>query len=203
MRFLKSMWQASRSLFRFFLVVMLGYLLHVCVMPYIKLGGVTPSLLFALIGIVTVGYGRQRTIWISCIYGILMEIMAPTLRSLNLLLYPISAMFLSFFFADKSDKRMQYERSLGEAGRNINALVRTMACAACNTLIYEVVNILYMYLAGAELTMNTLFKALLDIFWTTVLTSLIMVPVRRYLGFKKQNKEEEPRETPNFHIGRS
>ena len=37
-----------------------GYLFQVCVMPYVKIGGVSPNLLFAVIGIVTVAYGKLR-----------------------------------------------------------------------------------------------------------------------------------------------
>ena len=48
---------------KFFLVIALGYLLQVCVMPYVSIGGVTPSLIYAVIAILTVGYGRLRALW--------------------------------------------------------------------------------------------------------------------------------------------
>lgn len=200
MRFLKSLWQAGRSQFKFFLVVLLGYFFQVCVMPYLRIGDVTPSLLFALTGIVTIGYGKLRALWVGCIYGILMETMAPSIRMLNLLLYPLSAGFLSMFFADKTEKRLEYERSIGKAGRNVNAYLRTLGCAAANTLIYEIVNVLYIYLGGAALTWNNVSKALMDVLWTTLLTAIIMVPLRRFLGFKKRKKEKQPEK--RYHIGR-
>lgn len=192
MRFIKSLWQVGSSQIKFFFVVLLGYLLQVCVMPYVRFGSVTPSLLFALVGVITIGYGKLRALWVGCIYGILMEIMQPTIPMLNLVLYPLSAAFLSMFFADKSEKRLEYERSIGKAGRNVNSYLRTMGCAASNTLIYEIVNVLYMYLSGAVLTGGNLSKSLLNIFWTTVLTTLIMLPVRRFLGFKRQKKDKQP-----------
>lgn len=202
MRFLKSVWQAGSSQFKFFFVVLLGYLLQVCVMPYLRIGDVTPSILFALIAIVTIGYGRLRALWVGCIYGILMETMCPTIRMLNLLLYPLSAGFLSMFFADKSEKRLEYERSLGKAGRNVNPYLRTIGCAAGNILIYEVINLLYIYLGGAVLSGSIIGRALASVFWTTALTTLVMLPVRRFLGFKKLKKDRPP-ERPSFHIGRT
>lgn len=192
MRFLKSLWQAGASQFKFFFVVLLGYLVQVCVMPYLRIGDVTPSLLYALIAIITIGYGKLRALWVGCIYGILMETMCPTIRMLNLLLYPLSAGFLSMFFADKTEKRLEYERSIGKAGRNVNSYLRTMGCAAANTLIYEIVNVLYIYLGGAALTGAIIGKALLNVLWTTMLTTLIMIPVRRFLGFKKLKREPQP-----------
>ena len=193
MRFLKSLWQASASQIKFFFVVLLGYLVQVCVMPYFAVGDVTPSMLFALIAIITIGYGKLRALWVGCIYGILMETMCPTIRMLNLLLYPLSAGFLSMFFADKTEKRLEYERSIGKAGRNVNSYLRTMGCAATNTLIYEIVNILYMYLGGSALSAAIIGRGLLNVLWTTVLTTLIMIPVRRFLGFKKLKREPHAR----------
>lgn len=201
MRLLKSLWQTGSSQFRFFLVVLLGYLLQVCAMPYLRIGDITPSLLCALIAIVTIGYGKLRALWVGSIYGILMETMCPTIRMLNLLLYPLSAGFLSMFFADKTEKRLEYERSIGKAGRNVNAYLRTLGCTAANVLLYEIVNIVYIYLGGAALSLAIFGKALGNIFWTTVLTAIIMVPVRRFLGFKKRKKDKPP-EKPQFHIAR-
>lgn len=191
MRLLSSLWQACKGQVKFFLVVLLGYLLQACVMPYLKVGGVTPSLLLAVVAIVTVGYGRLRALWVGAIYGILTETMMPTLTLLNLALYPVSAAFMSMFFADKSEKRLEYERSLGKAGRNVNPYLRTLGCAAMNVLLYEIVNVFYMYLSGAELSMTMLYDSLADVLGTTALTAAIMLPVRRFLGFRRLRREPE------------
>ena len=191
MRLLSSLWQACKGQVKFFLVVLLGYLLQACVMPYLKVGGVTPSLLLAVVAIVTVGYGRLRALWVGAIYGILTETMMPTLTLLNLALYPVSAAFMSMFFADKSEKRLEYERSLGKAGRNVNPYLRTLGCAAMNVLLYEIVNVFYMYLSGAELSMTMLYDSLADVLCTTALTAVIMLPVRRFLGFRRLRREPE------------
>lgn len=202
MRLLKSMCQAAFGQIKFFAVVLLGYLLQVCLMPYLQIGDVTPNMLCAIIAIMTVGYDKLRAVWVGCIYGILMEIMCPTIRMLNLLLYPLSAFFLSLFFSDKSEKRLEAERSIGKAGRNVNPYVRILGCTAANVLLYEIVNVVYMYLGGAEISMTLIARALSDIFWSTALAGVIMVPVRRFLGFKKRSKDNQPKK-PRYHVGRA
>ena len=47
-----------------FLMIVLGYLCEVCVMPYLKVFGVAPNLLYVIIGIVTVAYGKLRAFWV-------------------------------------------------------------------------------------------------------------------------------------------
>lgn len=171
------------------LVVLLGYLTHVCIMPYIQLGDVVPSMLLAVVAIVTVGYGKLRALWVGAFYGIVMETLLPTVPMLNLMFYPVSALLCSVFFADKSAARLQYERSAGKAGRNISPLLRTVMCAAVNTVIYEIVNVAYMYLGGAVLTTAQLGKSLLSVLATTLLTTVVMIPVRKLLGFRKPEPE--------------
>ena len=56
------------------LLTILGYLNEVCVMPYVKIFGVTPNLLYAVIGIVTVAYGKLRAFWVGLVFGILMQV---------------------------------------------------------------------------------------------------------------------------------
>ena len=84
-----------------FVLTFLGYFSEVCIMPYVKIFGVTPNLLYAVIGIVTVAYGKLRVFWVGLIYGILMQIMLPSVTMLNLALYPLTTLFCSFAFADK------------------------------------------------------------------------------------------------------
>lgn len=189
---LSTIWQASKHQLRFFLAVLLGYLIQVCIMPYLRVGSVTPSLLFAVIAIITVGYGKLRALWVGAIYGILMEIMLPSLPLFNLVLYPLSAVFCSIFYADKTEKRLEYERSLGKPGRNVNAYLRTLLCAATNILIYEIVNVVYIYLGGTTLDWAHISKSLADIVLTVLVTGVIMVPVRRFLGFKRIRQEKAP-----------
>ena len=172
------------------LVILLGYLAHVSVMPYIHLGDVSPSLLIATTAIITVGYGMLRGLWAGMFYGIVMETLLPTVPMLNLLFYPISALLCAVFFADRSEAQLQYARSIGKRGRNISPLLRTVLCAMVNVIIYEIVNLVYMYLSGAVLSAALIQRAMTDVLSTTVLTAVIMIPVRKLLGFRK--KEEAP-----------
>ena len=48
----------------------------------------------------------------------------------------------------------------------------------------------FMYLSGADLTAALIQRGLTDVLATTGLTAVIMVPVRKLLGFRK--KEEVP-----------
>jgi len=189
---------------KFFLVIALGYLFQVCVLPYVSIGGVTPSLLYAVIAVLTVGYGRLRALWVGGLYGIVMETMLPSLPMMNLLLYPLGALFCSIFFADKSEKRMEEERSLGRSvkrrhafinglmdlflgrpGANASPYVRTPLCAAMNVILYEAVNLIYIYLGGATLTAAHFGRSLINLTATVVITAVLMLPLRRFLGFRR------------------
>jgi hypothetical protein len=161
-------------------------------MPYIHLGDVSPSLLIAMTAIITVGYGMLRGLWTGMFYGIVMEIMLPTVPMLNLLFYPISTLICGVFFADRSEAQLQYARSIGKRGRNISPLLRTVLCAMVNVVIYEIVNLIYMYLSGAELAAALIQRGLTDVLVTTALTAVIMVPVRKILGFRRKEEEHAP-----------
>ena len=174
------------------LVILVGYLAQVSIMPYIRLGDVTPSLLISITAIVTVGYGMLRGLWTGMFYGIVMEIMLPTVPMLNLLFYPISALFCAVLFADRSEAQLQYQRSIGKRGRNTSPLFRTVFCTMVNVILYEIVNLVYMYLSGANLTAALIQRSLTDVLATTLLTVVIMLPVRKLLGFRKKEETQAP-----------
>ena len=171
------------------ILVLLGYLMQVCVMPYLKVGSITPSMLLTVIAIVTVGYGRLRALWVGAFYGIVMETLLPTVPMLNLMFYPVSALLCSVPTADKSATRLQYERSIGKAGRNVSPVLRTILCALLNALVYEIVNLVYMYLGGAAIDGDQITRALTAIALTTTVAAVIVVPVRKLLGFRKPDPE--------------
>ena len=174
------------------LVILVGSLAQVAIMPYIRLGDVTPSLLISITAIVTVGYGMLRGLWTGMFYGIVMEIMLPTVPMLNLLFYPISALFCAVLFADRSEAQLQYQRSIGKRGRNTSPLFRTVFCTMVNVILYEIVNLVYMYLSGATLTAALIQRSLTDVLATTLLTVVIMLPVRKLLGFRKKEETQAP-----------
>lgn len=168
----------------FLAVVLLTYLLHVTLMPSLRIGGVTPGLIFAVLGVMTVCFERLRTIWAGMIFGILLEIMQPTVPLLNLILYPVIAILGVLIFSDKSMQRLEYERGLGKPGRNMAFWLRTPLCAAVDTLVYEIVNIGYVYLREDVFDIIFIRNAVLDILATALLSLLIMFPLRRLFGVR-------------------
>ena len=164
-----------------FLLTFLGYFSEVCIMPYVKIFGVTPNLLYAVIGIVTVAYGKLRVFWVGLIYGILMQIMLPSVTMLNLALYPLTTLFCSFAFADKPLKTLEYERAVSRQRMELPPWVRTVFCAMLNTLVYETVQITYIYLGGNALTVPHFLRGIADVLLTGVLCFLLQFPVRRLI----------------------
>lgn len=189
MNVLSSLVHAALRQVRLLIVLVLGYLIQVCVLPWLSYHSITPSLIYAVIALVTVGYGRLRAFWVGAFYGIVMETMAPSIDMLSLVMYPVSALFCSILFADKNETRLEYERSLGKPGRNISPYLRTPCCCAVNVLIYEIVNVFYMYLNGSALTFTMLGRSLINIVYSTLLAVLIAWPVRHFLGFKRPEPE--------------
>ena len=167
------------------LIVVLGYLCEVCVMPYVRIFGVTPNLLYVMIGIVTVAYGKLRAFWVGLIYGLLMEIMLPSVLYLNLLLYPVTTLFCSFLFADKPLKTLEYERAVNKKRRELNAWQRTVLCTALNVFVYEIVQVTYIYLGGSPLTAGHFLRAFADVVLTSLLCLGLAFPIRRMILGRK------------------
>ena len=168
-------------------LIVFGYLFEVCVIPYFKIGGVSPNLLYAVIGIITVAYGKLRAFWVGMIYGLLMQIMLPSVSYLNLALYTLTTLFCSFPFADKPLKTIEYERATNRTRKELPAWLRTLLCASLNVLAYEAVNITYIYLGGTEVTFAHIFRGILDVFLTGLLTLAIMFPIRRLIFGRRLN----------------
>jgi hypothetical protein len=174
----------TSALRRYGILVMLiifGYLCQVCVMPYIRIFGVTPNLLYVIIGIVTVAYGKLRAFWVGLCYGILMEIMLPSVPYLHLILYPVTTLFCSFAFADKPLKTIEYERAVNKKSKELPPWLRTVLCTALNILVFEVVNVTYIYLGGSPLTFSHFSKAFLIVLLTTLLCLVLLFPIRRLI----------------------
>ena len=163
------------------LLIVFGYLCHVCVMPYIKIFGVTPNLLYVIIGIVTVAYGKLRAFWVGLCYGILMEIMLPSVPYLHLILYPVPTLFCSFSFADKPLKTIEYERAVNKKSKELPPWLRTVLCTALNILVFEIVNVTYIYLGGSPLTFGHFSKAFLNVVLTSLLCLVLLFPIRRLI----------------------
>ena len=171
----------------FVLITVFGYLCEVCIMPYIRPFGISPNLLFVVIGIVTVAYGKLRAFWVGVIYGLLMEIMLPSVTFVNLAMYPVSTLFCSFAFADKPLKTLEYERATNKKKKEMPAWQRTVLCTALNTLVYEVINLTYIYIGGNALTFMHILKSVGNVLLTSLLCLILLVPLRRLILGKKSS----------------
>lgn len=171
----------------FVLITVFGYLCEVCIMPYIRPFGISPNLLFVVIGIVTVAYGKLRAFWVGVIYGLLMEIMLPSVTFVNLAMYPVSTLFCSFAFADKPLKTLEYERATNKKKKEMPAWQRTVLCTALNTLVYEVINLTYIYIGGNALTFMHILKSVGNVLLTSLLCLILQVPLRRLILGKKSS----------------
>ena len=171
----------------FALITVFGYLCEVCIMPYIRPFGISPNLLFVVIGIVTVAYGKLRAFWVGVIYGLLMEIMLPSVTFVNLSMYPVSTLFCSFAFADKPLKTLEYERATNKKKKEMPAWQRTVLCTALNTLVYEVINLTYIYIGGNALTFMHILKSVGNVLLTSLLCLILLVPLRRLILGKKSS----------------
>lgn len=167
---------------------LLTYLLHVTVGPYIAIWDIAPNLALAMIAIVTIGLGRKYTFFMSLSIGYLMEIMLPTLDYINLILYPVCALLGALAFADKSERKLEEERSLGKKGGNLPAHLRTPLCALVSIFIFESVNLFYIYLSGVTLDSGHVVRALVDVLYTTLLAGALQFPIRWWLGIYKVKK---------------
>ncbi len=188
---------------RMLILLLLGYLMQVCIMPYVSIGGVTPSVIFPIIAVITVGFGRIRAFWAGAFYGIVLEVMQPTVALMNLIMYPAAALLCSVMLSDKRPQQLEYERSLGRAGRNISPLVRTPICSMLLTLVYDGLNLIYIYLRGNNPTLASFGRGILDVVLTTLLTLLLMIPLRRFLGFRTERTvAEAPKRYDLYHSRR-
>lgn len=175
-----------------FLLVFFGYLGHVCVMPYIRPFGIVPNLLYTVVGIVTVAYGKLRAFWVGLFYGILMQTMLPSVTVLNLALYSLTTLFCSFAFADKPLKKLEYEKVLNRNRKELPAWLRTVLCTMLNTFIYEVVQVTYIYLGGSPLTVSHFLRAAANVLLTGILCLLLAVPVRRLIFGPRHVRNVQP-----------
>lgn len=183
--------QAAWRQIRILLLVIVAYLLQMNVMPFLQIADVSPNLLLTVIAIVSVGYGRVRAFWVGAVYGLILETMQPTRELFSLLLYPLSALLGAMIFADKSMRTLEYERSLGRAGRNTTPYLRTPLCAMVNALVFEIVNVTYIYLREGSINAGHIGRGVLSVVMTVVITVVLMYPIRRLLGFRTVKPEPE------------
>jgi len=173
---------------QFAVLTLLAYLLQAAVASDLAIAGVAPNFAIAIIAIISIAMGRKYTFIMSLTIGYLQEIMLPALDYIFLILYPVCAMLGALAFADKSERRMEEERTSGRKTVSLPAPIRTMLCALLSISVFEGVNLLYIYLSGITLDMGHYSRALISVVYTTLLAGLLQFPIRRWLKIHKLKK---------------
>ena len=176
------------KLLKAFILTLLAYLLQATTAQPIAIGGVAPNMALAIIAVVTVCLGRKYTFMMSLAIGYLLEIMLPALDYINLILYPVCAMLGALVFSDKSERKLEEERTQGKRGRQWNPHLRTPLCAGLSTVIFETVNLFYTYLSGVALDAGHYGRALTDVVYTMILAAALQFPIRWWMGTYKLRK---------------
>ena len=167
-------------------LTLLAYLLQATAAEYLSIADVAPNLALAIIAIATVALGRKYTFVMAL--GYLIEIMTPMLEYISLILYPVAAMLSALVFSDKSERKLEEERTLGRRTNQWNPHLRTPLCAALSVAVFEAVHLLYTYLSGVSLDGGHWRRALIDVLYSTFLTGVLQFPVRWWLGVYKLKK---------------
>lgn len=170
------------------LFTLLIYLLQATVAQRIAIGGVAPNIALALISVATVGLGRKYTFFISLATGYLLEIMLPALNYISLVIYPVCAMLSALVFSDKSERRLEEERTQGKRARQWNPHLRTPLATAISICVFEAVHLIYTYLSGVSLGPVQWGRAITSIVYTTFLSAILQFPVRWWLGIYRLPK---------------
>ena len=182
-----------------FLLALAAYLIQVCVMKHLSLSGVSGSVLFAVLSVLTVSYGKKYAFCASCIIGMLMESMLANVPAMYVLAYPVITMLCAQLFADLTER--QRERRLSDhQGKTIfsrlrqkemPALMRIPLCALLMDLIWHTVMCVYMYLIGVELDFSHFSRLFRAVVYTGVLTLVLMLPLRAFLGMYRRPKRKK------------
>lgn len=172
------------------LLTLFAYLMQVCTMPYLLLGGIAGSILFAVIAILTVSCGKKYTFCSSLLIGMLMETMQASINALYIIAYPAIAMLCAQFFADMNDRQRERRRTSSVKRRqdDLPALLRIPLCAFVMSFIMSVILGAYAYLTGIEIAWMHIARAFLSAFYTSAITVLIMLPCRLALGMYRRRK---------------
>ena len=167
------------------ILTLLCYLLQSTLAQYLSVWDVAPDLALAIIAVVSVALGRKYTFFMSLAVGYLLEVMLPALDYINLILYPVCAMLGALAFSDKSERKLEEERSMGKRGGNLPAHLRTLLCAMLSMLVFEAVHLLYIYLSGIQLDFGHYRRAIISVVYTTLLAGILQFPIRWWLGIYK------------------
>ena len=197
------------------LITALAYLIQVCVLRHLPVAGVTGSVIFAALAVLTVSCGKKYAFCSSCLTGMVMECMLSPVPALYAIAYPVIAMLGAQMFADMSDRQLERRRMLNENRRsrlaetgakehwwsrfflqyregNLPAHLRIPLCAAVMDLMLNAVMCVYMYLIGQDIGFLHIARIFASVAYTSALAVVIMVPLRFFLGmYPKRRKVDK------------
>ena len=169
---------------------LLTYFLQATVAYHLALWDIAPNLALAMIAIVSVALGRKYTFLVSLAIGYLLEIMMPMLNYINLILYPVCAMLGALAFSDKSERKLEEERTTDKRRKMLHPHLRTPLCAMLSVLVFEAVHMLYIYLNGVAWDVGHITRAMINVIYTTVLSAVLQFPVRWWFGmYRKRDRQ--------------
>lgn len=177
-----------KKLLKVLVLTLMTYLFQVSVAQHIAIAGVSPNLVIAVCGVAAVALGRKYVFCMALALGYLLEIMLPALDYINLILYPVCCMLSALLFADKTERKLEEERTNDKSGKQWDPRLRTMLCAGMSIIIFEGVNLFYIYLTGVVINSGHWTRALICTVYTTLLAGVVQFPLRRWLGIHKLPK---------------
>ncbi len=176
------------KLFKVSLLTLLTYLLQATVAQTISVWDVAPNIALAIIAVITVCLGRKYTFLMALAVGYLLEIMLGMLDYINLIIYPVCAMIGALAFSDKSERKLEEERTTGKHSVTLNAHLRTPLCAALSVGVFEAVHLFYIYLSGVQPDSGHFIRAAVDIVYSTVISGVLQFPIRLWMGTYRLKK---------------
>ncbi len=172
------------------LLTLAAYLMDVCLMPYLAVSGISGSMSFAILSIITVSYGKKVAFICGAIIGLLMETMLSSVPVVYLLMYPVISTLCAQFFADMSDRQRERRRTVEhKRDYDLPPFIRIVACAALSAVLMHTTNLIYGYLSGHGITIGHIMRGLASVLYTVALAVLLMFPVRYFLGIYGTRKE--------------
>lgn len=175
-------------------ITLMAYLVQVCVMGYLAVGGVIGSVVFATLAILTVSCGKKYAFCASCLIGIFMECMLSNVAALYVVAYPVITMLCAQFFADMSDRQRERRRMLSGGRRregDLPAPLRIPLCAGLMDLILNIALCAYLYLTGVEIGFVHAARMVGSVLYTGALSLALMFPLRSFLGMYPRRKKRE------------
>lgn len=212
--------KAFIKLVKISLLILLFYLLQTVLIPHLKLWGIMPNLLMICVAILTVSFGKKYAFISGAVFGILIEVMSPSLRIFNLLIYPALSLLCAQIFADMSEIKRELLRmkiAQRQANRRVVAVegfhqkkklrfsfrrksaddmaapLRILLNALTLTLMYETVMIIYFLLDGVQINFNHILRLVQTIFYTG-LCCIVMFPARTFLGMYQFNRRSKKKD---------